>query len=62
MSSTKALFTESFAQIKQAYALGDVDGFIDGCNRVSEALGKKSQFSNFNEFDDIMKSDESIDF
>ena len=62
LSSTKALFTESFAQIKQAYALGDVDGFIDGCNRVSEALGKKSQFSNFNEFDDIMKSDESIDF
>lgn len=53
-----AMFNEAFADIKHAMAIGDIDGFIGGANTITESLGKKSQFKNMTEFDELMVSDE----
>lgn len=40
----------------------DVDGFIRGNAEFQGILGGKAQFSSFNEFDGLMRSDEDFVF
>lgn len=53
-------FHEAFNEIKKSLELDDVDGFISGANKITEKLGGKPIFSNFQEFDNFMRSDATI--
>lgn len=50
-------FQSAFDSIKTALAIGDVDGFIQGANSISETMGRSVQFNSMSEFDAIMASD-----
>ena len=54
------VFRESFAGVKNALAIGDVDWVIDSSNRISETFGRKASFSSVDEFNDKMLSDDSF--
>ena len=58
--SNMTLFHEAFDGIKATLDIGDVDGFISEVNSISEQLGRKPQFSDFDEFEQLMKSDLTI--
>lgn len=60
MSEQRAIFNETFNQVKSALKIGDVDGYIDGMNKMTVAMGGKPQFSNYTEFDDLMNSDTAV--
>ena len=47
-------------ELKSSLNIGDVDGVIANANKVTSALGKEVQFNNFDEFDDLMNSDETL--
>ncbi len=53
-------FNEGFAEMDQALLSGDSDGFIAGNVRIQEMLGRKIQFRNQAEFDELMLSDEAF--
>ncbi len=53
-------FNEGFAEMDNALLSGDSDGFIAGNVRIQEVLGRKIQFKNQKEFDELMLSDESF--
>ena len=54
------LFNNAFEELKSSLNIGDVDGVIANANQVTSALGKEVQFNNFDEFDDLMNSDETF--
>lgn len=54
------VFRDSFAGVKNALAIGDVDWVIDSSNRISETFGRKASFSSVDEFNDKMLSDDSF--
>lgn len=54
------LFNNAFEELKSSLNIGDVDGVIANANKVTSALGKEVQFNNFDEFDDLMNSDETL--
>ena len=58
----KAIFEDALGSLQKAFNTGDVDGVICGANRISSALGRSTQFDNFDEFDKLMKSDIPIKF
>ena len=60
LNSYTEVFNESFSGIKDALAIGDVDGVISSANRVTEALGKKALFDNMDEFEQLMDSEMTI--
>lgn len=55
-----SVFNSSFDLMKQAIESDDIDLFIKGNQDIQNQLGYKSQFSNFNEFDELMKSSDSL--
>ena len=55
--SNSETFHSAFDEIKISLAIGDVDGFISGTNKITAALGKPSQFNTMDEFEGIMNSD-----
>lgn len=55
-----SVFNSSFDLMKQAIESDDIDLFIKGNQDIQNQLGYKSQFSNFNEFDGLMKSSDSL--
>jgi phage tail tape-measure protein len=50
------IFHKAFDDIKEALAIGDIDGFIAGTNTITRKLGKTPQFETFNEFDTLMQN------
>jgi len=54
------VFRDAFLQMKQAYELGDIDGFIDGTNQITKKLGGNVPFETFKEFEEIMDSSEPL--
>ena len=50
------IFRESFSEIKNALAIGDVDWFIESTNTITENFGGKSSFSNMEDFNSKMIS------
>ena len=48
------LFRESFLGIKNAFALGDVDWFIESSNNIVKAFGGEPSFSNMDDFNQKM--------
>ena len=51
------LFNASFAQMKKALMLDDVDGFIDGVNHITRGLGGDVEFNTLDEFETRMDDD-----
>ena len=58
LSENISLFNEALSELSTSLHMEDVDGFILGTNKISNALGRESQFNNFNEFNQIMKGTE----
>ena len=58
MTEHKAVFKNAFQQMEDAIGLNDIDGFISGANKITEKLGGKVKYRNFDEFDAFVKSDE----
>lgn len=50
-------FESGFAAMDQAIIEGDVDGYIKGNVEIQKILGYDTQFTNQQEFDDLMDSD-----
>ena len=50
-------FESGFAAMDQAIMDGDVDGYIKGNVEIQKILGYDTQFTNQQEFDDLMDSD-----
>lgn len=60
LSSCTETFHLAFSGIKNALELGDIDGFIDSANLITESLGKQALFHDMDEFDRLMSSDTVI--
>jgi hypothetical protein len=60
LSAHSAVFHAACDQMKSALKLGDIDGFINGANQITEDLGGKVQFRNQAGFDALMDSDEAL--
>ncbi len=56
LSESMNCFRESFSGVKNAYALGDIDWFIESTNSITEQFGGKQQFSSMDEFEEMMNS------
>lgn len=54
------LFERSFDMIKEALAIGDIDGYISANNHITEGMEKKVLYRNMAEFDELMNSDITI--
>ena len=55
-------FMEGFEYINEGLASGDSDAVIRGNVIIQKVLGKEPQFTNQQEFDDLMESDEAFQF
>ena len=53
-------FESGFAAIDRALIEGDINGYIKGNTEIQQILGYNVQFSNQDEFDALMDSDESF--
>ncbi|GHV84022.1 hypothetical protein AGMMS50212_13620 [Spirochaetia bacterium] len=53
-------FHTAFDDMKNALAIGNIDGFISGTNTITCKLGGKPQFNTFSEFNSLMESSESF--
>ena len=62
MKNRREFFDETFAKIKDALELGDIDGYIDATNAITESCGKTPLFKDMEEFEDCMTSDTPIIF
>lgn len=58
MTEHMEAFACGFDKMEQAIADNDVDAFIEGNNSIQSFLGHEVQFTNQEEFDDLMSSDE----
>ncbi len=54
LSESMDIFRESFAGIKNAFAIGDVDWFIESANMITENFGGEASFSSMEEFNSKM--------
>jgi hypothetical protein len=54
------LFHSAFAQMNEAFALDDIDAFIQGANRITSDLGGQPQFAGFDEFDEFMNKSATL--
>lgn len=62
MKNRREFFDETFARIKRALEIGDIDGYIDATNAITASCGKKPLFNNMEEFNACMASDKPIVF
>lgn len=60
LSSMRSAFTSAFGEIKKALMIGDVDGYIDGVNKITKALGGNVLFEDFDGFDKLMQGGGAI--
>lgn len=56
----RMVFNNAFAQMDNAFLTDDIDKFIGGANQITVALGGLIQFSDMNEFNDFMDSEEDF--
>ena len=57
----EAAVIQGFRQIDSALLENDFDKFSRGLNAITGSFGHKLQFTNFEEFDSFMQSDEALD-
>ena len=57
----EAAVIQGFRQIDSALLENDFDRFSRGLNEIAASFGHKLQFTNFEEFDSFMQSDEAFD-
>ncbi len=55
------VFNDSFDAIKSSLCIGDIDGFISGSNKITEALGGQVQYSDKKGFDALMNSNKAFE-
>lgn len=60
MENMKIQLDDCFACMDRATEVESVDDFFEAANRLGRFLGKTLQFSNMQEFDDFMLSDETL--
>jgi hypothetical protein len=46
--------------MKKAMDIDDIDGFIESTNKITENLGGKSPINSFDEFDSLMRNEDSV--
>lgn len=57
MSFHTQVFHESCDNMKKMLDIGDVDGFVNCANKITETLGEEVLFNNIAELDDLMSQD-----
>jgi hypothetical protein len=57
LSSRIEIFTAGFSAMDQAILAGDSNGYLTGNAQIQEILGYHAQFSNQQEFDELMDAD-----
>ena len=62
LKAKRDFFDQTFANIKRALELGDIDGYIDATNAITESCGKKPLYRNMSEFEERMADDKPIVF
>lgn len=62
LSDSMDCFRESFSGIKNAFALGDIDWFIESANSITKQFGGKPNCSSMDEFEKMMNSDDPFEF
>lgn len=55
-------FLESFAMLDNSLLSWNPDEFVSGLERINNQFGKSLQFKSFDEFDELMNSDETFEF
>lgn len=60
LSENLSIFEKGFCDMDMAMVSGDQDGFIRANEQLQRCLGHEQQFSNQEEFDDLMMSDEAF--
>ncbi len=58
LSESMDVFRESFSEIKNALAIGDVDWFIESTNNITNAFGGNVSFTSMDDFNDKMLNGE----
>lgn len=58
----RVFFDDCFSQIQKAFDTGDIDGYISGCNSITEHFGKRPLYRNMDEFEEIMTGDDPVSF
>ena len=56
------IFTQAFASMDRAITENDIDAYLAGNNMIQAELSGTTMFSTMDEFDDLMVSENSIDF
>lgn len=54
LSESMDMFREAFFDLKNSLAIGDVDGFIEGANVITESFGGEASFKSMKEFNEKM--------
>lgn len=62
LSDSMDCFRESFSGVKNAFALGDIDWFIESANSITKQFGGEQKFSSMDEFEKMMNSDDPFEF
>lgn len=60
LSHLKMVFNDAFSQMDNAFITDDIDEFIGGANKITVTLGGSTQFSDMNEFNNFMNSEENF--
>ena len=56
LQESMSSFRESFDGIKNAFAMGDADWFIENANTIAESFDGKAKFSSMEEFNLLMEN------
>lgn len=62
LHNERVFFDDCFSRIQKAFDTGDIDGYISGCNSITEHFGKQPLYRNMDEFEEIMTGDDPISF
>ncbi len=62
LSAYESVFEEAISTLENALLSGDIDTFMEGAGIISEAVGRDPQFTNREEFDELMNSDKPLRF
>ena len=56
------IFKTSFDALDQAILSDETEAFAEALQTINEQFGQTLQFSNYQEFDELMRSDEAFKF
>ena len=60
LKETTEVFVSAFDMMDSAIQTGDFDSYICGANKITRAMGYKTQFENCEQFNRLMESDEAF--